>query len=201
MLDALARTYAGLRLFDHVLPMAEDAYTIRSKNLRPDHPDRIKAKSLLGQAYYFDGQPEKAKQVLEEALQLAKQHVREKSILVFVCRNDLVTVYRTLGDVKRSIVVGERNLERASETLGHGNPRTLRYMVNLATSYHILGRTDQALVLAEKTIALRESLGKSHPTTLAAAKGLAKIYLEVGQFAEAVDLFKEIAEVEKSSLG
>ena len=200
MLDTLARTYAGLRLFPQVLPVAKAAYKLRSEILAPTHADVIKSKSLLGQAYFFDGQPEKAKQVIEESLQLTKQHLGKDNLLVFVCQNDLATVHRALGNLEKSIDIGESNLAHAKESLGDANPRTLRYLLNLATSYHQFGRSGRALSLGEKTKMLRQTLGKHHPTTIAAEKGLAKIYLEVGKFSDAVNLLQDILQVEKDIL-
>ena len=65
-------------------------------------------------------------------------------------------------------------------------------MHNLASSYAILGRVDEALRLREETLALRrKKLGPDDPDTLASMNNLALSYGDAGRHADALKLREE----------
>jgi hypothetical protein len=75
-------------------------------------------------------------------------------------------------------------------------------MINLANSYHDLGRRAEALKLREETLALSKAkLGPDHPDTLTTMNDLADSYAALGRQAEALKLHEETLALRKAKLG
>ncbi|MEU4173320.1 tetratricopeptide repeat protein, partial [Streptomyces sp. NPDC026665] len=77
--------------------------------------------------------------------------------------------------------------------LGGDHPDTLSARGNLASSYQQVGRTTEAVQLAERVVADCERLlGGDHPDTLSARGNLASSYQQVGRTTEAVQLAERV---------
>jgi Flp pilus assembly protein TadD len=68
-------------------------------------------------------------------------------------------------------------VETRKEKLGHDHPSTLNSMNNLASTYKIQGRWDEAEKLNMQVMETRkEKLGHDHPSTLNSMNNLASTY-------------------------
>jgi tetratricopeptide (TPR) repeat protein len=75
-------------------------------------------------------------------------------------------------------------------------------MTNLAVSYRVAGRTQEALTLREETLQLQKAkFGPDHPDTLTSMTNLAISYAGAGRSQEALKLFKEALQLRKAKLG
>jgi tetratricopeptide (TPR) repeat protein len=83
--------------------------------------------------------------------------------------------------------------------LGADHPDTLRALGNLATTYHRLGRYQEAEPL-EVTVLEKQKkvLSAGHPHTLAALKNLAATYHKLGKYQEAKELQAQYDQVVSS---
>ncbi|MGW2374111.1 tetratricopeptide repeat protein [Kitasatospora sp. NPDC001683] len=81
-------------------------------------------------------------------------------------------------------------LAATSERLvGPHDPGTFNARHNLAHSYHLAGRTDEAIELQERLLADRERvLDTDHPDTMNARNNLAASYYVAGRIGEAIEL-------------
>jgi tetratricopeptide (TPR) repeat protein len=86
--------------------------------------------------------------------------------------------------------------------LGTDHPYTLESMQHVAESLLVLGRKDEALKVAEESLALhRSKLGSGHLDTIQSMLTLAEVYSALNRNAEAVKLGEEGLAYRKSKLG
>ncbi|KAJ7077766.1 hypothetical protein C8R44DRAFT_845010 [Mycena epipterygia] len=75
-------------------------------------------------------------------------------------------------------------------------------MDNLASTYHALGKLEEAEKLQVVVVEKRKTVwGEDHPDTLTAMAGLAKTYYEMGKLEEAEKLEVTVVEKRKTILG
>ena len=76
--------------------------------------------------------------------------------------------------------------------LGADYPDTLATRDNLATAYQAAGRTAEAIILHEQTLAdVERVLGADHPDTLITRDNLTTAYQAAGRTAEAITLHQQ----------
>ena len=97
-----------------------------------------------------------------------------------------------LGDsAPQAIAVGEPLTADLAQVLGSNHPDTLNSRNSLAAAYQAVGRTDEAILLFEKTLVSRERLlGPDHPDTLTSQNNLAAAYQDEGRVSDAILLFE-----------
>ncbi len=86
------------------------------------------------------------------------------------------------------------------KVLGPEHPSTLGSAQSLAGTYKAAGRYDEAIELAEGTLALERTLwGTAHPHVLGSTENLAAFYEAAGRHSEAVRAYEELASLERSA--
>jgi serine/threonine protein kinase/tetratricopeptide (TPR) repeat protein len=89
-----------------------------------------------------------------------------------------------------------------SNLLGPDHPDTVSSMHSLATSFHDLGRHEDALRLREEVLAARRAqLPPEHPSTLVAMNNVANSYYQLGRHAEALELRERTLALRKAKSG
>jgi non-specific serine/threonine protein kinase/serine/threonine-protein kinase len=142
------------------------------------------------------------RKALEAALPQVESSFRGRPLVEASVRMTLGQSFSYLGDA----AMAERQFQLARECyaarLGPDHRGTLLSMVNLAASYHDLGRLGEALKLYEETLALMKSkLGPDHPETLGCMRNLASNYHALGRLREALKLREETLALMKAKLG
>ncbi|MFH8939528.1 tetratricopeptide repeat protein, partial [Streptomyces griseosporeus] len=103
---------------------------------------------------------------------------------------------RSLLDAGLSRTAGSywKNMaESAKRLLGNDHPETLTARVNLAFSYWLAGRTNEAIAIEEQVVASRERVvGGDHPSTLIARANLASSYQQAGRTNEAIFINEQV---------
>ncbi len=108
-------------------------------------------------------------------------------------RMTLGRTFSYLGDNKAAAEQCERARAIFTERHGPDHPDTLLSMNDLASSFFILGRHDDAIKLREEVLAARRRiLPPDHPDTLASMGDLAILYYIRGRYADAIKLQEEV---------
>ena len=96
----------------------------------------------------------------------------------------------------------ENALDNFKKSIGEKHPHTLLSMNNLALSYRLLGRNNEALVLSETVYRLNQSIrGEEHLETLTSMNNLAGVYFSNGRAKEALALLEKLVKIRISNLG
>jgi tetratricopeptide (TPR) repeat protein/CHAT domain-containing protein len=164
-------------------PLLEDALTLDTERLGPDHPDTGRHLNQLGILLQDMGRSGAAVPLLERALEVttaAFGSVHPDTIAVSV---NLALSLASLGDLQRA----ERLLlESRAAQLRRSDGRDARYartLVVLGSVYRVWGRRrDAEPVLREATELLTDLLPPDAPAVVESLEGLAALYLEIGAY-------------------
>jgi eukaryotic-like serine/threonine-protein kinase len=122
------------------------------------------------------------------AADYARQPVVEASI-----RDVLGSMLLSLGVPEKALVQFERAFELRTSELGKRDPETLESMNNLAVSYRLVGRFDEAIALHEKELRIaRSMMGEYHPETLTSMNNLGVAYRYGGRGDDAIRLLERV---------
>ena len=73
---------------------------------------------------------------------------------------------------------------------------------NLASLYQAMGQYEEALLLIQRALAIREKeLGPTHPDTATSLNNLAVLYKAMGQYEEALPLYERALAIREKELG
>lgn len=116
--------------------------------------------------------------------------------------NNLASVYRTTGDLTRSIELYEEALANAERSLDSGHHSMLALYNNLANAYRSAGQPSRAITLLQRALANAEqALGGKHPDVLTVRNNLANAYRVSGRFIEAIALYEQTLDDREQILG
>jgi tetratricopeptide (TPR) repeat protein len=159
--------------------------------LGTSHPDTLKARNDLGEAYREFRQLDNAIKLLERTLADRERILGESHPDILETRNNLALAYRDTGRLNEAIPLLERTLADRRRILGVSHRDTLTVCNNLASAYQDAGRLDEATALFESTHAVCEQvLGESDPDTLGSRNNLALAYRDAGRIDEAILLLE-----------
>jgi eukaryotic-like serine/threonine-protein kinase len=132
------------------------------------------------------------RKAIEAAAQYIKEGFTNQPLIEARLRLTLGKSFYFLGDAQRSAEQEEAARAIYTRLRGPDDPDTLLAMHNLASSYDMLGRFDEALKLREETLARRRAkLGSDNTDTIASMNNLGLSYGNVGRFADALKLREE----------
>jgi serine/threonine protein kinase len=159
-------------------------------------------RSVLGDTYYYLGEPAIAARQGERALELRTAELGPDHPDTLNLQNSLALAYWAAGQHGRAIPLLERAAEVRSARLGAEHPDTLATQNNLAIAYQAAGVVDRAIPLLERTAAACSSrLGAGHPDTLAAQNNLANAYRVAGRLEQALPLSERTVAAQAARLG
>lgn len=145
------------------------------------------------------GNYDKAKQLLEEAIIIAKQHLPDNHIDVSWITVFLGNVYRELGQLENAQNLLEQTLLIHREICGEENVRTASVLIALGSVYKDLGQYEKAKIFLNKGLVIYEKeFGNNHIETARILRDLGQTYSLEGhlEFAEiflnkALKIFRE----------
>ena len=157
--------------------------------LGPDHPETLRARHNLANAYQAAGR-------LHDAITLHKQNLKDSTHILgphhprtLTSRNNLASAYQAAGRLHDAITLYKETLEDRTRILGPHDPDTLISRNNLASAYQAAGRLHDAITLYKQN--LKDSthiLGPHHPSILISCNNLADAYRDTGRLDEAITL-------------
>lgn len=155
----------------------------------------------LAGAYMAGGQSWRAVPLLRQVLQARSEAGVPAAHRVPVLR-ELTVALGHVGRLAEALEAAEGLLHLTAADQSLGPAEHLRAQALLASTYLRLGRSDDALALAEAAhTAARQRWGPAHPETLAQAAGLALAYVAVGRAADALPLEEAVLQHRQQTLG
>ncbi len=159
-------------------------------------------RSVLGDTYYYLGEPGLSVRQWERALALRVAALGPDHPDTLSSQNSLAVAYWAAGHPDRSIPLLERAVLARGAKLGPDHPETLQSQNYLALAYQAAGDLDRAIPIFERTLASRAArLGPDHPDTLATQSNLANGYRVAGHLERALALSERTVASQSARLG
>ncbi len=170
--------------------------------LGADHPDTLRPRYDLANAYWGAGRAAEAITLHEQNLAVQERVLGADHPDTLRTLSALANAHADAGRTAEAITLREQNLAVQERVLGADHPDTLSTRGNLANAYRDAGRTAEAITLREQNLAVQERvLGADHPDTLSTRGNLANFYQEAGRTAEAITLHEQNLAVQERVLG
>jgi tetratricopeptide (TPR) repeat protein len=167
-----------------------------------DHPDTLRTRNSLANAYQAAGRTAEAIALHERTLADEERVLGSDHPETLQTRNNLAMAYEDAGRTAEAIALLERTLADRERVLGIDHPDTLATRGNLAIAYRAAGRTAEAIALHERILPVLERvLGSDHPGTLRTRNNLGNAYRDAGRTAEAIALHERTLAVRERMLG
>ncbi len=145
-----------------------------------------------------EGKPEEARMALREAYTLSKneQGAEHPDTLTLLC--DLSVYCGALADYEEALDCATRAAEGRAAVLGETHSDTLSAQHNAAHALFCLGRSEEAIPLAEHVLKHRP---EGDPLQLQAMMNLAACYGSAGRVEEAVTMYERALKLQTALLG
>jgi tetratricopeptide (TPR) repeat protein len=146
----------------------------------------IQTVANMGVAYMDLGQKEKCLELCEMSLEKYGEGVTLGSLAV---TNNAAVCLKEMGRIDEAMPFYEKCLRGSEQLHGKDHSRTKMTMDNMSVAYRANGDFEKALALGKKTLKLYEEGpdGVNHPDTLMCLGNVAKTYLEMERFDEAME--------------
>ncbi|KAL7272407.1 hypothetical protein RUND412_004783 [Rhizina undulata] len=127
--------------------------------------------------------------------------INNSNILVFGSRNiwNTRTFYAGTSasgawdrEFLRELELNQSRLAEKVVTLGNDHPSTLDIVDNIAITFHILERYEEALEMYQRALFGKEKvLGFDHPSTLDIAGSMAIVFCSLARYDEAIEMYQK----------
>jgi len=149
--------------------------------------------STLAKAYFGIGRYAEAVRLWEAALETRKQHLGDTHPETLSSMNNVATGRSMAGDQQAALQMLEQIVQLRRDHLGFDHPETINSLGNLAQAYGQSGRYDLCGQTYREAIAQSKlTHGPQHSTTQSLEVSYSSLLLQIGRFAEAVDLLERI---------
>jgi tetratricopeptide (TPR) repeat protein len=156
----------------------------------------------LANVYKDLGEFEKARELLETALQTDLENFGEKHPEIAVRQSNLAHIYRDLGEYEEARDLFESALQSDLENFGEKHPKVASHHSNLAHVYKDLGEFEKARDLLENTLKIDlEIYDTDHPFISQTQANLATVYKNMGEFEKARDLLESALQSDLTNFG
>ncbi|WP_232425581.1 FxSxx-COOH system tetratricopeptide repeat protein [Pseudofrankia inefficax] len=184
------------------LVLAREVYDKYTRIFAPDHPDRLAAAIILGNALRAENETDDAVDRIERTVSrygeaLGADHPYTHGNLL-----NLALVRRQENNLAEARELLEKALAGLTRSLGPEHHYTLTCVTNLATAVSESGDVEAAQRMGESTLThFRSLLGPNHPHTLVCATNYSLDLRQLGRAAEADDLYAETIDRYQKVLG
>ena len=162
----------------------------------------VKTENKLGDVLTKVGNYDRAKKVLENAIQIAKQNELEQSPAVASSYNNIGTVYRILGKYYQALEQYQKALQIKIEHFGEQHPSSATSYNNIGTIYGQLGKYSKALEHFKRALKIRiANLGAQHPLVAASYNNIGIIYFYLGKNYQAIEHHKRSLKIRIALFG
>jgi tetratricopeptide (TPR) repeat protein len=145
--------------------------------------------NVLGVAHIGNGQYERARDLLQEALSVSEATHGASSIEVAKAANNLSWAFIELGDHESAIPNAERALTIYTKILARESVEAAGAMTNLAAAKSTAGDKAGAQILHTEALSIRKQrLASDHPSIADSMMSLATVNSALGDFASVVEL-------------
>ena len=170
----LAKSLQGLAFFDEAIALATQAQTTYSRLLGADHPDTLRAMSILATALHDNGNLDQAVSLYQETLALRKARLGPNHPDTLQSMAALAAGLRATGKLPEAVALFEETVRAMQAQLGPRHLDTLVTMSRLAIAHQLAGNLEKALPIYEEALQLTlETLGPNHSESIKARSNLA----------------------------
>ncbi|WP_374379701.1 tetratricopeptide repeat protein [Thermomonas sp.] len=186
--------------FQEAERLIRETLASESKRIGPDHPQTLYTKKVLGQALQRQGRLEEAVVLYAEVYEERRKRYGQEHPLTLGSGGQLASAYNTLGRPKEAEPLLRQELE-AMQARGQDNLiEAGATRVMLATALEKQGRYDEAIALADQTIALEQG-AKATRDSVAVRNAKAVAQLQKGQASEAKRTWDEALRLAPEAMG
>ncbi len=202
LLMTMGDVYRNLGALDRAEQLVDRALQIRRGRLGPEHPDTLRASSLLGCIYDFRGKTDQAEQLLVSTLSSERRILGDDHPNTLKTLANLANLYDSQGRYDKSEPLMREVQERRRKVLGADHLDTIASGHNLAIADYRAGRYAEAEQrMLGVVAAFSRVAGGDHPNTLLAQDMLATIYEEMDRPADAKRILEQVYETRRRVLG
>jgi non-specific serine/threonine protein kinase/serine/threonine-protein kinase len=202
MMFTISGVYRSLDLQNEGLPLAEEAYRIRERELPADHFDLSTSLVNLGTLLEDLGRFDEAEEKLTEANAIQDRTLDPEDPRRIPALSNLAGLYTARGRFQESESLFRRALELGDKEFGAGNPELAILYMNLGSVLSSLGRLEEAEQLLTGALEkMRGRVGDDHVSYALAASVLAVLYQRQNRLDEAIPLFRQVVEIQERNLG
>lgn len=182
MTHNLADAYLTLGQSQEAIPLLHEVLSAHGPDFPDDSPLRISSTRSLALAHFQEGDPNRALELLEKALEALRQTGQEEGTVVAMTHDQIGLVLMQLGRHKES----ERHLRKALSLKrklfeGRPHPSIARTLFKLGEISEHSGRIAQALDYYQTDLEIsRATIGDHHHETAVTAESLARLALNTG---------------------
>ncbi len=202
LLQRLGATMQSLGLPNRAAPLADEALSLRSAQLGPDHLDTLETSYLRATALSSLGQYDAAIAAFRDLLERSTRLLGPEDEKTLMTASGLATALRYSGDLDAAEQIWRRTLETQRRALGEDHLATLRTMSNIGIVHALRGRTADAEATWRDVLERRRrKLPPDHPELRGSLGNLGLILHEQGKLAEARALLEEDLALSRQSMG
>jgi tetratricopeptide (TPR) repeat protein len=164
---------------------------------------RINLMTKIGYAYYRQGNYEKAMDVYEQALSNAKNSTRCFQIETAKILNNMALVLYSQGKHEEALEIYNQILI-ADSSISMSLVKTYRLMNALAIKSKKLRNYGEAVKIFDRIYHGKEFISllvSDDPFTLKAKNNMADVYVMVGKYEQAMDIYEHVLKIRKANLG
>jgi eukaryotic-like serine/threonine-protein kinase len=200
--ETIAKTYAGLGVYDQAEVHYRTLAEIERLRFGPDSAEAWRASGKLGEIRAALGHTQEGIELVEKACQGLRRTAGPEHRDTLEAQTVLGGAHVEAGHYDLAVRVLEDALAKArrSSTLGPGQ---LTDVMNvLAIAYRYADRAAEAAALHEEALQLcRKALGPESPTTLIVMNQLGQDYVDLGRADKAIPLLEETLRIKTARLG
>jgi serine/threonine protein kinase/tetratricopeptide (TPR) repeat protein len=201
-MNRVAMIYVDQGRFDEAEALHLEALEIRRRVLGEDHPATLSSMNDLATAYLTHGYPDKAEPLLMQLVELGRRVGGGASNMAQYPLHNLALLCRILGRYEEAESWTRQVLELRQRWRGVDHPETLGSMGNLADVLARLGRHAEAEALYLETLDLARGRADGRWDSEASSLlGLARLYREQGDLAQADSYIDRFAAVDRGTNG
>ncbi len=156
----------------------------------------------IGSVYRKLGFYEPAAELLQQALEIRRDHLGDQHLAVATSLHNLGNIYAARAEYEQAGALYEHALKIREETLGADHDDVGKSLNNLGLIHKYLGRFEQAQELLRRSVEIRRNvLGPEHPDVAIGLFNLGAVYLDGGSLIEGEKLFRRALAIWRRILG
>jgi len=181
----LGSIYESLGKLDLANSLMDSALRIRKSLFGPDDPNVAETVATMGWLRMDQARFTEAEQMLRSAVAMDRRHVRVDDQRLGNMQCSLAAVLMHRGAYGEAIQALNEAI-RIQSLPGADQADLAESLTFLSTSYHLMGRDQEAQPLAERVLAIdRSTYGESHPAVSEDLANLGQIREQLGFYADA----------------
>ncbi|KXZ44020.1 hypothetical protein GPECTOR_75g744 [Gonium pectorale] len=202
-LHGLAICMGALKHFQEAVQLFSRAVELRQRLLGAEHPDVMHSLNGLATCHAEHREWPQAEPLFRRLLDMRMRVQGEEHSETAAALKSLALCVKRQDRLTEAEALNRRALDLHTRVHGEGHPKTAACMFNLAACVEAQGgREAEAEPLYRRALAAnRQALGEEHAYTAATLENLAGCVQDQGRIEEARELWKELVEIRRRTLG